>query len=770
MDHLTVKFQEADVIICDYETRLALLKYRSFLPGHVKFLSKHEIKSRLFGETHYKAFAAILKETTLNYELANSYLAELPLAATSKATERTSLLSNLDELLRTNGHLKTDDLFLFEFKNKHVYVPKSAENDPELSYLLSLFTNKVTYFSFNEKKTLTVTHYENGYVEVYDILNEISGILKAGTPPEKINLLLLDRDYELIFRRLAPQFNLMFRDEQTPLLNYPIVYETYINFTKNESNLSEIVNGFLNEDLDDELFAFQSVLRKYDLNLFTPDAFLRFLKEKLRTTVFTKEKTNGLKIVRSLPLFSRDFIYFIPAFSQKYFPGHKKLVSVLSNHELSLLKKLTASETNKLHQEHLKDALFSNNVRLSFAPKLGSEQYKVSPLVEELKMNLEKAKIPQTMYSLAYANFYYGLKEDKARHYNQYDSSLSLLANSADKKRYLSYSHAFKPFKLTQDEVRLSYSKLNLYQRIPFDYFAQELLKLYDDEPPFHLTYGNFVHKVIELTQNMQMFDATFNEEFQKLKLSAKDKYTIRQEKELIRHAINFRLAYLKELGVKRVYQEEWIEVPLYGKHKFVGKVDDLIVFTKNKKDYAVVIDYKTGEKGTNINLYEYGLDLQLPIYGMLLKQSLAFKDLELAALFLQSLSAGNNASARYEDLEAHYAKTIQYKGLFTFDKPVLKVIAGEVDGVSPITERLFTRNDTISGTYKNRELNEQYIKTATKYVYSTLKGILNMEFPVLYKKIGNEDTRQFSAYKDISYIKYTDRDFGIWSDEDEEE
>ncbi|HZJ89572.1 MAG TPA: PD-(D/E)XK nuclease family protein [Bacilli bacterium] len=770
MDKFFVKFRDANLIITDYRTKLSFLKRRTNLPANVRFLTKAELKARLIGQKNYAAFARVLKEENLNYELAESYFNELPLFNETKVTQRTTYLSTLNQKLKAENFYQTDELFLYEFQNKRVLISDVYQDDTELTALLSLFTSDITYFSLPCEQSLTVTEYTNGYLEIYDVLNEISRLLDQGVRSERIHLLIFDRDYELVFRRLAAQFNLKFQNEGDALLSYPLVSEVYEKFRINQNNLKSELDNFLAEEHRDELLLLQNVIKRYDLALFEPADFLKFLKDKLTRTNYEQEKSNALKIVRELPLFSTDNIYFIPNFSTNNFPGQKKLLSVLNDLELEALGKLTRTQSNKIHKNFLETALLNNDIRLTFSEKLGSETYKISAFVSELEIKTVKATLPNVFYSQNYLNFYYGLNEDEFKHYNFVNETLSVLRRNAEKTLYASYSHAFKPFKAPLKPIYLSYTKLNLYQNIPFDYFAEVLLKLRDDEDSFSLTYGSFVHKVIEDTIDINMFDATFNDELELLNLSAKDRFTILNEKELVRAAVKFRLEYVSELGATKTLKEEPIKIPLFGKHMFVGKIDDLIIFEHNKEKYAIVIDYKTGEASTNPNNFVYGLDLQLPIYGMLLTKSAEFNNINIAALFIQSINAGTFSVAREADLEAHYRNVLNYKGLFTFDLPLLKRVAAPVGDENPIKRNLFTKNEkSINGTYKNLELKEEYIKLATNFAMSTLNGILNFDFPVQYKKIGSFDTRQYSRFKDISYIKYTDRVFTLEGDEDEE-
>lgn len=770
MDDFFVKFRDADLIIADYATKLSFLKVRTKLPANVRFLTKEEVKSRLIGRKSNHAFAEILKEANLNYEIATSYYNELPLLQPSEITKRTAFLSALNAQLTANNFYKADDLFLYEFQNKRVFLSDVYEDDAELLFLLNLFTKDITYFTLPRINKLTVTEYKNGYLEIYDVLNKISGLLDQGVTPELINVVLFDSDYELVMQRLAGQFNLILQNPSTSLLSFPLVYDAYEKFCIHPNNLNEELALFLREEHTNELLALQNIIARYDATLFTPADYLKFLKDKLMRTNYRTEKSNAIKIVRELPLFSADKIYFIPNFSTNYFPGQKKLRSVLNDDELWALAKLTRGNSNKINKRYLETALLNNDVRLSFSEKLGSETYKISAFVSELQIKQEKALLPKTFYSQDYLNFYYGLAEDEFKHYNHVSEELSVLRNNNERVFYQSYSHAFKPFKAPLEPIYLSYTRLNLYQSIPFDYFAEVLLKLRDDEDSFSLKYGTFVHKVMEETIDINMFDALFNDELKKLNLSAKDRFTVLNEKELVRTAVKFRLEYVKELGASRTLQEEMIKIPLFGKHMFVGKVDDLIIFEHNKEKHVIVIDYKTGVAAVKPNHFVYGLNLQLPIYAMLLAKSEKFNDLKVAALFIQSINAGTYPLAKQDDLPTYFRNVLNYKGLFTFDLPLLKRVASPVDDENPIKSNLFTKGGkAINGNYKNLELKEEYVKIATNIVMNTLNSILKFEFPVQYKRIGSEDTRQYSRFKDISYIKYTDRIFNLEGEEDEE-
>jgi hypothetical protein len=48
------------------------------------------------------------------------------------------------------------------------------------------------------------------------------------------------------------------------------------------------------------------------------------------------------------------------------------------------------------------------------------------------------------------------------------------------------------------DTIYLSPTKIQLYQSVPFDYFACYLLHIKDERPSIHKDYGSFVHSVLE--------------------------------------------------------------------------------------------------------------------------------------------------------------------------------------------------------------------------------------------------------------------------------
>lgn len=772
MVKFNVDFTKADIIISDYETRLSFLTNRDKLAPNVKFFTKSELSAALVGRVDERALFYVLAHKNYPYEYAKSLLNELPLLRESNDSSKTKTLSDLQNELIANNIVMRDPLFNLQFHGKNVFVPSYAQKDGELHALLRMFDAHITYFAVEAKQHLTLTTYENGYLEVYDVLNEISHLLANGVLPQNINVVINDDDYLLIFKRFAPQFKLAFNSDAYHLLNYEAVIALFHEFTQ-APNLAQSIRDFITKETDGVLLLVQNILNKYPLKNIKDSNYLLFLKEKLMSTTYAREIVDAITITQYISDFSSEKTYFIPNFAFANYPSNKKPASILNSKERASVGKLTLSDLNALNKAKWKVALRANNVRLSFAPRLGSEEYLVSPFVRELNLTPIQAPMPQTFYSQAYVNFYYALFRDELRHYDVLQEAYSSVSGSALAKKYRSYSHAFKPFALTQAPVRLSFTKLSLFQRIPFDYFAQVLLKLENkDEQAFPLMYGTFVHQVIEKTKHPNMFDQVFNDALSEFAFTPRDIFTVLSEKELVRTAVLYRFKVVASISGAKTKQEQFVSIPLYSKHSFVGFIDDLIMFEHRHHQYALVLDYKTGTPMNNVNHYKYGLDLQLPIYGMLLNKSKDFHEYKLAGLFMQSIKAENYANAKQTDLAKHYNDVLRYKGLFTFDKEVLKVFAGQEGSDNPLSSRLFVKNGTeIHGALKGNELKEEHIKTATNVVYETLKSILNNDFPVTYKKIGAFDTREYSEYKDISYIKYSDRYFEIEEgDEDADE
>ncbi len=772
MDKFNADFTKADIIICDYETRLSFLAKREALAPGVKFFTKNELRDALLGRTHEAALLYILAHKNHPYEYAKSLLNELPLLRTSEYSLKTAALSDLETELRAANIITADPLFKLQHRHKNVFVPAYLEADEQLQALLQMLEANVTYFTMSEKRDLTLITYENGYLEVYDVLNEISRLLTKGVLPQNINVVLNDEDYLLTFKRFASQFNLMFNTEAHNLLSYEVVVALFHEF-RNALNLAAHIESFLAKEEEGVLLLVQNILSKYPLTNIKNSDYLLFLKEKLARTNFVKEVVDAINIVTHLPDYSKDKIYFIPNFAFANYPGNKKPTSLLNAKEREHVGKAALSSLNTLNKAKWANALNANNVRLSFAPRLGSAEYLLSPFVSELNISIKKATMPKTFYSQAYVNFYYALLLDERRHYDVLREEFTGISGNTQAAKYRSYSHAFKPFALKHDAVRLSFTKLTLFQSIPFDYFAQVHLKLENkDEQAFPLMYGTFVHQVIEKTKHPNMFDQVFNDALGEYAFTPRDIFTVVSEKELVRAAVLYRFKVLDYIGNAKTKQEQFVNIPLYSKHSFVGFIDDLIMFEHRKQKYALVLDYKTGQIRNNVKHQKYGLDLQLPIYAMLLNKSKEFHEYKLAGLFMQSIKAENYANAKHLDLEKHYNDVLRYKGLFTFDKDVLKVFAGQEGADNPLSSRLFTRGGSeIHGSLKGNELKEEHIKTATNVVYETLQSILNNDFPVTYKKIGAYDTREYSDYKDISYIKYSDRYFEIEEgDEDTDE
>ena len=94
-----------------------------------------------------------------------------------------------------------------------------------------------------------------------------------------------------------------------------------------------------------------------------------------------------------------------------------------------------------------------------------------------------------------------------------------------------------------------------------------------------------------------------------------------------------------------------WKIWPSSIKVTFKGFIDKIKYSEFNGKTVVAIIDYKTGNPNLNINNIPYGLDMQLPVYIYLLKNSNDLNNVKIGGFYLQKIL--NNTIDRQERINS---------------------------------------------------------------------------------------------------------------------
>ena len=227
----------------------------------------------------------------------------------------------------------------------------------------------------------------------------------------------------------------------------------------------------------------------------------------------------------------------------------------------------------------------------------------------------------------------------------------------------------------------------------------------------------------------------------------------------------------------KRKRLTEYEVNSLIGGVPFKGKVDKAILYQGDgaeSKPFYAVIDYKTYVKNFREDLLPYGLNMQLPIYSLLLANDERFADAKLGGVYFSPVlfSPKERAMTGLED----YGKTLRLNGLFLDDPDSIAAFGMDYGSDDYVAGTLKTKN----GEYRfpGHEASVDRLEgIAAKTVENIQKadGLIKLkEFPVAPAKWSHKENacsncslRPFCFRKDGDF-----RLLGIFDDEmmDDEE
>jgi ATP-dependent helicase/nuclease subunit B len=316
--------------------------------------------------------------------------------------------------------------------------------------------------------------------------------------------------------------------------------------------------------------------------------------------------------------------------------------------------------------------------------------------------------------------------------------------NLAAVKSAINYNNTARLESVPQQNVLYaSATKLKSFASCPYQHFAKHILRLQERKifelEPFSL--GLFFHKVLELLfNNLKSIDHNICEDDADMlerfidnavtKLLIEDSFLksfsnrtkhnyfiILSAAQMAKDAVlefsriasagSFR-QIASEIGFGDKFSLPAIEINLPGGKKLhiEGKIDRVDIATNAGVTYCLVIDYKTSETKINWSLFSTGLDLQLPIYLLAVKNRSIdkFKNLvPLGAFYLQIQTFAK--SSDLNDFEEKSGKIIRKpKGIFNGEHFTL--IDGKTQtGHSPFYSFRITQKENQFGVYEYSSL-----------------------------------------------------------------
>jgi ATP-dependent helicase/nuclease subunit B len=314
-----------------------------------------------------------------------------------------------------------------------------------------------------------------------------------------------------------------------------------------------------------------------------------------------------------------------------------------------------------------------------------------------------------------------------------------------------------------QDVLFTSATKLRSFASCPYQHFAKHILELEErrvfELEPFSL--GLFFHRVLELlfsslksknirfsTAGADLLNQLIDKSVEKLLIedsflksfNARTKHNsfiILSATEMVKNAVlefsqiasagDFN-QIASEVGFGDKFSLPAIEIKLENGKKLhiEGKIDRIDITSKSGVNYSLVVDYKTSQTAINWSLFSAGLDLQLPIYLLAVKNLtvLGYKNIvPLGAFYFQVQTLAK--SSDLNDIEKKSEKIIRKpKGIFNGE--FFQLIDGKTEtGHSSFYSFQITQKDKQFGRYETSSLlTDEHFSAVLSFAENKLKEL----------------------------------------------
>ncbi len=727
-------FKNYDTIICPDYIKKQILEQISNEKKiiNLKFYTLDEFKKNYFGTYKDKAIYYLMKKYNYKYDVALTYLDNYYFnSELKKELEENKLI--IKEKIKINkiiiiGYNKIDKYLLNEISKYDYEIVEEKERN---------YKNKVYEFDTMEEEINFVI---KKIIDLQKTIN-LNNICLVNVGKEYLN------DIERLFKFNNIPINLNIKKS---------IYGTTIvkRFLKNLKENKKII---LENDEISKLIV--KVVNKYTFRKID-DTIIECIDAELKKTYFKNEILECAVNIVSIDEIEDSKYYFVLGFNEGILPKPYIDEDYYSDNIKKKIGILTTTEKNILDKKLVINKISRKNVTLSNRLKDGNKDLYPSSIIEELNLEVIKEKFPNYNSDL-YNKLVLSKKLDNLIKYNEMDDELNYLYSNYMDINYQSYNNKFTGInknsfnKFINHKLLLSYSSIENYYKCSFRYYISNILKLDKSNDTFMTYIGNLFHYILSIYNNENFdFELEFNKFISDKEFDNKEKFFIQKLKKDLIFIINILKQYEKYSEFDKSLYEEKIYVNKDSNIKitFMGIVDRIMYKEVNDKTYVAIIDYKTGTPNINLDYSIYGLNMQLPIYLYLIKNS-KIKNPEIIGFYLNKLI---HSKPKYnEDILKKY----KLEG-YTIDNENLISIFDKTYMDSKMIKNMKITSNGFSNYAKtiNKEQIEKLIELVDKKIEEARVNIVNCNFEINPKRIDNTLVGcEYCKYKDICFMKEED-------------
>lgn len=710
---------------------------------NIKMMTKEEFIQNYYGKIKTEATYFLMKEFHLNFSVAQKYLKNI-------FVNHPKIKKYYDYLM-ANNLIEKNPLF----NPKNITIIGYPDLEPYLLNELKKYNLNITEETKNDYLP-KVYEFSTMQDEIAYVATQIAENLKTKSPSE-IFITGLTNDYIPELKRIFSLYKIPLNINNKISIYSTSAVQTFLkNLTENKDlniALAKTPNGEVKNKIID-------LLNQY--NLPVDETYLTIIKEKLKKlTIPAKKYDNAVNVISLNEINDKDKIYYILGFNQELIPKIYKDDDLIADDEKPQYNLLTSIQKNIIQKKVTERLIKSSpNITITYKLKDTFSTYYPSSLISEL--NLEVIKNPDIKY--IYSNLFNKLTLSKYLddylNYNQKDKNLDILWSNYSNIDYGTYDNKYHQINkenlmtYLQNKLTLSYTSLNNYSLCPFKYYANNILKLDPYEETFPILIGNLFHYCLS-----HLYDENFNLETEYRKY-LKDKELSPKEKFYLK-----RLYKVLEKDIEIIKKEETHTT--YNKHltekkltisksqnpeiNFTGIIDKI----SYNENHAIITDYKTGSVTATLDNLNYSLNMQLPIYLYLIKNSnLGYN---VMGIYLQKLL--NTPALDSENPDKEIADNLKLSGYTVNDEDIIQEIDDTYENSELIKGLKKTKNGFSSySKLLNYEDFDKIYQITEDNINKTIKNILEGNFEIKPKRIDNENIScKNCPFKDLCFFKEED-------------
>ncbi len=736
---------------------------------NLKIITLSELKKNYYFNYDKEALYFISKKYNVIYDVSKKYIDSIYYIDDKYHSKKVDFLRKIKDDLIKNNLLEYNELFHEFLKNKNIVVYNVGKLDSFYTNIfkeLESFSN-VEYIE-EDNRFIKNKIYEcnNKEQEVSFVANEICKLIKQGININNIKLCNVNESYLFTIKKTFKMFNIPVElNSSESILGSLIVKKFFDNFDSDINKTIDEIKKYIKTDKDE--YIFKNIINIVNSYYFIDDynEIKDFIIDDLSCIRIDNDKyDNSIKVVNLDDIKDGDYVFLIN-FNEGSFPIKYKDEDYLSDKDKISMNISQSSELNEYETINITNYIKRiKNLVVTYSKHNLKGEIFVSSIYSEDLLDKEIIDIDYSS-SNTFNKLELVKLLDNNRKYGSVNDELGILMNNYKDLKYLSYDNKFKGIdkkdlnNYLNNSLTLSYTSINTYYQCAYRYYLSNILDLNKYEQTFETIVGSIFHKILsecfvekydyELAWNNQVEYYKKKFEFTNSDLFFLD--ILKDELVLIIDVIKNGLNYTQLK--KSMYEKEIIiEINKDLHITFKGFVDKILYDEFDGDTICAIIDYKTGNPHLNIDNNIYGLEMQLPVYAYLIKNSNIIKNVKIGGFYLQKILNNETDINKKKD-------KLKLQGYSNSDINILSKVDTSYND-SNIIKSMKTTND---GFYSySKVISNDEIEILNTIIDNNIKNaadnIVNAKFDINPKEINGKNYGcEYCNYKDICFMKNDD-------------